>query len=163
MKGQVPEAAGFQGRALRLAQAAGLKTVEAECQFYGAELDRLQQRFKEAREGYGRVLDLLPEGVTPEVRINAQAALAECLLRRPRPDLKEGAKQLGELPASLADTPYVHRAKAWSAFSAGKRDLALQEVTRALADVRRQAPEIRGELEAMRAQFLGSGNRDKAN
>ena len=65
--------------------------MEAECQFYAADLERLQQRFREAREGFQKVLALLPEGVTPEVRANAQAALAECLVRMPRPDAKEAA------------------------------------------------------------------------
>ncbi len=155
MKGQIQDSGDFHGRALRLAQAAGLKTVEAECQFYGSELNRLQGRFKEAREGYEHVLELLPEGVTPEVRVNAKAALAECLLRRPRPDLQAGAKQLADLPAGDTDSPYLHRAKAWSAFQVGQRELALAEVARALTDARRQAPEIRGELEAMRVQFSG--------
>ena len=84
-----------------------------------------------------------------------KAALAECLLRRPRPDLQAGAKQLADLPAGDTDSPYLHRAKAWSAFQVGQRELALAEVARALTDARRQAPEIRGELEAMRVQFSG--------
>jgi hypothetical protein len=131
----------------------GLRTVEAECQFYGAELDRLRQRFPEAREGYQRVLDLLPEGVTPEVRTNAQAALAECLLRKPRPDAKAGARLLESLPAAEADTPYVHRAKAWFAFRSGHRPLALAELDLALADPRRQAPELRTELHQTQLLF----------
>ena len=154
MKDQVQASSEFHARALALAQKSGLRTVEAECQFYGAELNRLQRRFSSAREGYQRVLDLLPEGVTPEVRANAQAALVECLIRKPRPEVKEAEKRLAALPLGGADSPFVHRAKAWFAFQTGQRDAALAELGLALADPRRQAPEIRPELEQTRALFL---------
>lgn len=156
MKGQIPEAADFHLRAMNLAKAAGLRTVEAECQFYAADLDRLRQRFKEAREGFHRVIALLPEGVTPEVRVNAQAALAECLLRMPRPDAKEAAKILAGLSSGESDTPYVHRSRAWLAFKAGQKDTALSELGRGMADPRRQAPELRGELDQTRLLFMGN-------
>lgn len=156
MKGRLPEAESFQDRALKLAQASGLKTMEAECQFYRAELERLQGRFAKAREDFQRVLDLLPEGVTPEVRANAQAALAECLLRKTKPDLKEAVRLLGDLPGGEADTPYVHRAKAWLAFQSGHPEAALAELGQAAADPRRQAPELRSELEQLRTLFLAS-------
>jgi len=154
MKGRLLDAVAFHARALDLAQKSGLRTVEAECQFYGAELDRLQDRFTQAREAYQRVIDLLPEGVTPEVRANAQAGLAECLIRRPKADVKGAAKLLVELPPGEADTPYVHRAKAWLAFQAGQREVALAELSQAMADPRRQAPELRSELEQIRTLFL---------
>jgi len=105
------------------------------------------------------VLDLLPEGVTPEVRANAQAALAECLLRKPRPDVKEATQRLANLPAGDSDTPYVHRAKAWLAFQAGYREAALAELGQAAADPRRQAPELRSELEQTRTLFLARAKR----
>ncbi|WIL22407.1 MAG: protein kinase [Geothrix sp.] len=159
MKGQIPEAADFHLRAMDLAKAAGLRTVEAECQFYAADLDRLRQRFKEAREGFHRVLALLPEGVTPEVRVNAQAALAECLVRMPRPDAKEAAKILASLPPGESDTPYVYRSRAWFAFKAGQRETALSELGKGMADPRRQAPELRAELDQTRAHFLGNSGR----
>jgi tetratricopeptide (TPR) repeat protein len=154
MKGRLLDAVAFHARALDLAQKSGLRTVEAECQFYGAELDRLQDRFTQAREAYQRVIDLLPEGVTPEVRANAQAGLAECLIRRPKADVKGAAKLLVELPPGEADTPYVHRAKAWLAFQAGQREVALAELSQAMADPRRQAPELRSELEQIRTLFF---------
>ncbi len=159
MKGQVAEASDFHQRALALAKAAGLRTVEAECQFYAADLERLQQRFREAREGFQKVIALLPEGVTPEVRANAQAALAECLVRMPRPDAKEAAKVMASLAPGESDTPYVHRSRAWLAFKAGQRETALAELSRALADPRRQAPELRGELDQTRAHFAGGPGR----
>ncbi len=154
MKGLVPEAAAFHGQALALAKELGLRTVEAECQFYRAELDRLQQRFPQARQGYQSVLDLLPEGVTPGIRANAQAALAECLLRKPRPEAELAQRQLAALPPGELDSPYVHRAKAWAAFHAGQRELAMTELAQAMADPRRQAPELRAELDGIRAAFL---------
>ncbi|MFN7957091.1 MAG: serine/threonine-protein kinase [Holophagaceae bacterium] len=156
MKGLVPEAAGFHGRSLDLAKAAGLRTVEAECQFYAADLDRLRHRFKEAREGFQRVVALLPVGVTPEIRANAQAALAECLVRMPRPDAKEAGKLLASLSATESDSPYVYRAKAWLAFQAGQKDAALGELAKAAADPRRQAPELRIELDQTRALLLAA-------
>ncbi|MBP7617741.1 MAG: protein kinase [Geothrix sp.] len=159
MKGQVAEASDFHQRAMALAKAAGLRTVEAECQFYAADLERLQQRFREAREGFQKVLALLPEGVTPEVRANAQAALAECLVRMPRPDAKEAAKVMASLAPGESDTPYVHRSRAWLAFKAGQRETALAELSRALADPRRQAPELRGELDQTRTHFAGGPGR----
>jgi tetratricopeptide (TPR) repeat protein len=155
MKGQIPEAADFHGRSLDLAKAAGLRTVEAECQFYAADLDRLRHRFKEAREGFQRVAALLPVGVTPEIRANAQAALAECLVRLPRPDVKEAGKLLANLASAESDSPYVYRAKAWLAFQSGQNEAALGELGKAMADPRRQAPELRAELDQTRALFLG--------
>lgn len=155
MKGQIPEAVDHHQRAMGLARAAGLRTVEAECQFYAADLDRLQQRFKEAREGFQKAIALLPEGVTPEVRANAQAALAECLVRMPRPDAKAAEKILAGLPPGATDSPYLCRSKAWLAFKAGQKETALAELNRAQADPRRQAPELRGELDRTRAHFLG--------
>lgn len=153
MKDQLPEAAELHGKALELAQALGLRTVEAECQFYVAELDRLEGRAAKAQEGYQRVIELLPEGVTPEVRINAQAGIAECFLRKPRPDAGEAERRLAALPPGAEDSPYVHRARAWLALRQGQADQALKELDQAAADPRRQAPEIRRELEAVRAQI----------
>lgn len=155
MKGQILEAADFHLQAMNLAKTAGLRTVEAECQFYAADLDRLQLRFKEAREGFQRAITLLPEGVTPEVRANAQAALAECLVRMARPDAKEAARLLASLPPGETDTPYVYRSKAWLAYRAGQQETALAELGRGMADPRRQAPELRAELDQTRARFLG--------
>ncbi|HCZ32572.1 MAG TPA: hypothetical protein DHV93_03410, partial [Holophagaceae bacterium] len=159
MKGDLAASAAYHSRALDLAQASGLRTIEAECRFYGAELDRLQQRFAQAMAGYQQVIELLPEGVTPEIRANAQAAGAECLIRKPKPDLKEAEKRLQVISPGEADSPYVHRAKAWLAFLAGERKAALAELIRATEDPRRQAPEIRAELDAARAAFLAGSRR----
>jgi serine/threonine protein kinase/tetratricopeptide (TPR) repeat protein len=153
MKGQLPASAEFHARALELAQTAGLRTIEAECQFYAAELVRLQRRFAQARAGYQRVLDLLPEGVTPEVRGNAQAALAECLMRLPGSDPRETGRRLADVRPGDADSPYVHRARAWFEFLSGHLAAAQAELDRALDDPRRQAPELRSELEQTRRRF----------
>ncbi|MDR3684507.1 MAG: tetratricopeptide repeat protein, partial [Geothrix sp.] len=153
MKGQPSASKEFHDRALDLAQKTGLRTIEAECQFYAAELARLQQRFAQARAGYQRVLDLLPEGVTPEVRGNAAAALAECLIRMPGADPRESEKWLALLRPADADSPYVHRARAWLAFRSGHPAEALVELGRALDDPRRQAPELLAELEQTRTRF----------
>jgi hypothetical protein len=109
--------------------------------------------------GYQKVLELLPEGVTPEIRANAQAAGAECLIRKSRPDLKEAEKRLLAISPGEAHSPYVLRAKAWFAFLNGQRDAALAELARAAEDPSRQAPEIRAELETARASFLAGGGR----
>ncbi|HJW73762.1 MAG TPA: protein kinase [Geothrix sp.] len=156
MKGQIARSTEFHGRALDLAKKTGLRTIEAECQFYVAELHRLQGQFPEAREDYQRVLALLPEGVTPGVRGNAQAALAECRVRMPRPELKEGEKLLMALQGKNADSPFVHRAKAWLAFQSDRPTEALAELDLALADPRREAPELKAELEQTKARFLAS-------
>jgi tetratricopeptide (TPR) repeat protein len=153
MKGQPSVSKEFHDRALDLAQKTGLRTIEAECQFYVAELARLQQRFAQARVGYQRVLDLLPEGVTPEVRGNALAALAECLIRMPRFDSKEFERRLALLRPADSYSPYVHRAKAWYAFLSGHQAAALAELGQAMDDPRRQAPELRAELEQTRTRF----------
>jgi len=157
MKAQMAAAEDHHRRAMFLAQQMGRGTMEAECQFYLAELARLQLRFPQAREAYQRVLQLLPEGVTPEVRANALAGLAECLVRLRRPEWKEAEKRLALLGPSEADSPYVHRAKAWLAFQAGQQAAAQAELSQALADSRRQAPEIRAEIEATRALFEARG------
>jgi tetratricopeptide (TPR) repeat protein len=159
MKGQPSVSREFHDRALELARNTGLRTIEAECQFYVAELVRLQQRFVQARAGYQRVLDLLPEGVTPEVRGNALAAFAECLIRTSRFDSKEFEKRLALLRPADSDSPYVHRARAWYAFLSGHQAAALAELGQALDDPRRQAPELRAELEQTRTRFQATTSR----
>ncbi len=159
MKGQLAEAEAFHRRSLALAQQAGLRTIEAECQFYGAELARLEGRLPQARAGYQKVLDLLPTGVTPVVRGNAQAGLLECQIRLPRPDLAELGKRVLALGPEVLDSPYLHRAKAWLAHKSGHPAEALGQLDIALADPRRQAPELRRELEATRAVFLAGAPR----
>jgi tetratricopeptide (TPR) repeat protein len=158
MKGQRDESAGFHERALDQAQKTVQRTIEAECQFYAADLARLQQRFPQAREGYQRVLGLLPEGVTPEVRWNALAGQVECLLRQSKPDPNAAGERLALIPSG-SDSPYVHRARAWQAFQAGRATTALEELGRALDDPRRQAPEIRAELEETRLRFQAATSR----
>lgn len=153
MKGDRPASAAFHARALALAQAAGMRTVEAECRFYGAELERLEGRYARALAGYEKVLELLPPGVTPEVRANAQAGAAECLARRPRPALKEAGERLQALAGPGADSPYAHRARAWVAFASGRPEAAAAALALAAADPNRQAPEIHAELEAAREAF----------
>ncbi len=155
MKGQPAEAADYHARAADLAREAGLRTIEAECRFYQADLARLAQRFGPAREDYQRVLALLPEGVTPGVRDNARAGLAECLARQPRPDLRKAQQLLDAVRAADGDSPYVLRARAWIEAAAGRRAEAREAVARALADPQRQAPEIRGELEALQRRWSG--------
>jgi len=152
MKGQGAEAGGFHARALEQAQNTGQRTIEAECEFYAADLARLFRRFPQARDGYQRVLDLLPEGVTPEVRANALAGQAECFVRMAKPDPKAAAQRLSLCPAG-SDSPYVLRARAWLAFQAGQPAAALEALGRAMDDPRRQAPEIRAELEETRRRF----------
>jgi tetratricopeptide (TPR) repeat protein/predicted Ser/Thr protein kinase len=153
MQGRPPDSLALHSKALGLAQKSGLRTIEAECQFYVAELARLQLRFSQARAGYEKVIDLLPEGVTPEVRGNALAAQAECLVRAPKVDRKEAERRLALLRPLDLDSPYVHRAKAWLAFRSGQGVLALEELGRAMDDPRRQAPELRDELEETRDLF----------
>jgi tetratricopeptide (TPR) repeat protein len=156
-KGQLDTSQAFHDRALGLARKAGLRTIEAECQFYVAELARLQLRFAQARTGYQRVLELLPEGVTPEVRGNAMAALAECLIRISSTDPKAFERRLALLRPADSDSPYVHRARAWAAFLSGHRAAALAELDRALHDLQRRAPELRTELEQTRLRFQAGG------
>jgi hypothetical protein len=57
------------------------------------------------------------------------------------------------------DSPYVHRAKAWLALQAGRRDEALAELGLALADDRRQAPELKAELEETQRRFQAGAGR----
>ncbi len=153
LKGDAARSADFHGQALVLAKEMGHRTLEAECQFYVADLIRRQGQFPPARAGYERVLQLLPEGVTPGVRANALAALAECRLRLPAHEVKEAERLLGSLPAAHTDSPFVHRAKAWLAYQTGHGPEALAELEWALADPKRQAPELRHELEQTRARF----------
>jgi tetratricopeptide (TPR) repeat protein len=154
MKGNTAASAAYLAQALDLAQQAGLRTVAAECLFYQADLERMQRRFPLAREGFQKVLTLLPSGVTPEVRDNAQAGLAECLVRQAHPDLKKAGQLLAAISSGDADSPIVHRARAWLARASGQPGLALAQLDRALADPQHDAPQIHAELEATRAEFL---------
>lgn len=158
MKGNAQASAAYLAQALQFAQQAGLRTVAAECLFYQADLERMQRRFALAREGFQKVLALLPAGVTPEVRDNAQAGLAECLVRQPHPDLKKAGQLLAAIPPGSADSPIVHRARAWLAHASGQPALALTQLDQALADPQHDAPQIHAELEAVRAEFLKSPN-----
>ena len=54
---------------------------------------------------------------------------------------------------SWADVADFGRAKAWFAFQSGQRDLALGELDLARSDPRRQAPEIKDELDQTQAFF----------
>ncbi len=159
MKGQLGAAAGDYARALDLAQGTGLRTIEAECQFYAADLDRIERHFGRAREGYQKVLTLLPPGVTPVVRANAQAGLAECLVRQPRPELSRAGQLLGGIGPEVADSPIVHRARAWFEFVSGHPKAALDELGQALADPHHEAPEIQPELAATQTLFLAGKRR----
>ena len=86
-----------------------------------------------------------------------QQQLRARLLRQPRPDAKAAANLLAQIPSGSLDSPYVHRVLAWSALRAGQREVALQEVAKALADPKRQAPETRAELDQLRAELLAGG------
>jgi hypothetical protein len=105
------------------------------------------------------VLELLPEGVTPEVRGNAVAALAECLIRMSRSASREFENRLVLLRPADFDSPYVHRARAWFAFLSGHRAAALAELARAMNDLQRRAPELRTELEQTRLRFQAAADR----
>ena len=146
MQGNPAEAETYHQRALSIAQDIKALTVEAECRFYLGDVHRLQGRFTKAMAEYRQVLDLLAKGATPEVRVNAQAALAECLARSDRHRAKTAEDLLEAIPAGKGDTPYVHRARAWLLSLSGKSIEALAEQGLATADPRRQAPEIQGEL-----------------
>lgn len=154
MQGDPALAAARQTQAMALARKAGLRTIEAECQFYRADLDRLQGRFRQAQEGYRNVLALLPVGVTPEVRDNAQAGLAECLVRQSHPDLAKARRLLAAIRPSDAGSPIVLRAQAWMAHASGQPAQAVAYLDKAILDPQREAPQIRSELEAARAMFL---------
>ncbi len=154
MQGNTAASAASFAQALAFAQQAGLRTVAAECLFYQADLQRMQGQFRLAREGFQKVLTLLPAGVTPEVRDNAQAGLAECLIRQAHPDLKKAGQLLASIAPGDADSPIVHRARAWLAHASDQPKLALAQLDRALADPQHDAPQIHAELEAVRAAFL---------
>jgi Tfp pilus assembly protein PilF len=81
------------------------------------------------------------------------------LVRLPRPDAKQAGKQLALIRPTEADSPYVHRAKAWVALQSGQRARALEELGRALEDPLRQAPELRAELKQTRDGFEAEAGR----
>jgi tetratricopeptide (TPR) repeat protein/predicted Ser/Thr protein kinase len=156
MRGDSAAAEESHRRALNLAQDLKVHTVEAECRFYLGDLERLRGRYPEAMTEYRQALDLLPKGATPEVRANAQAALAECLVRSDSQQAKAAEALLTGLLSSGSDTPYVHRARAWVCRRSGRVEEALAETRQAAADPRRQAPEIQGELKGLEAQLQAS-------
>ncbi len=158
MRGDLVRAEGYQQQALKVVQEASARTIEAECHFCLGELQRLTGRFTLARETYQRTLELLPKGVTPDVRNAALAAQVECDARLPWPRLKEIETRLAALDGVQADSPYVHRARAWVHFRSGRWAEALASLKAAEADPRHQAPEIQSELAATRTLFL---SRDK--
>ncbi len=155
MQGNPAEAETYHQRALSIAQNIMALTVEAECRFYLGDVHRLQGRFPKAMAEYRQVLDLLAKGATPEVRVNAQAALAECLARSDRRRAKVAGDLLEAIPEVTGDTPYVHRARAWLHTLAGNFDQALAELRLAVADPRHQAPELQGELKELETRIQG--------
>jgi|GEM_PF-283179 len=157
MKGDPIRAEAFQRQALQLVKATSVRTIEAECHFCLGEIQRLTGRFRLAKETYQQSLDLLPKGVTPEVRNAALAAQAECDARLPNPRLKEIESRLAAIDAAQVDSPYVQRARAWVHFLSGRLPEALASIDVAKADPRHQAPEIQSELAATRALFLKGG------
>jgi len=81
------------------------------------------------------------------------------LIRMPRFDSKEFERRLALLRPADSDSPYVHRAKAWFAFLSGHQAAALAELGQAMDDPRRQAPELRAELERTRTRFQAATSR----
>jgi tetratricopeptide (TPR) repeat protein len=145
MGGQLDQAQAEWEQAVAAAQEAGVKTILAECRFCLGEIHRLRQRYRPAAEEYRQAVELLASGATPQVRIAAQAALAECEARQGR--AREARARLEALDPSALESPYVHRAWAWVHHSAGEREKALESLERAKADPRHMAPEIRKELD----------------
>lgn len=154
MKGELARAETYHQQAAQLAKEASVRAVEAECHFCLGEIQRLMGRFRQAQEAYQQTLDLLPKGLTTEVRNAAQAAMVECEARLPQPRLKDLEARLAAIDPAQADSPYVHRAKAWVHFKSGRASEALAALETAKADPRHQAPEIQAELSATRALFL---------
>ena len=153
MKGDLEQAQTRYEEALTAAQACGVRAIEAECAFCLGDLLRLRQRFRPAQVEYHKALDLLANGVTPEVRAGAEAGLAECDARLAKGRLKEALRQLDAMAPAFQDSPYVQRARAWIQFLAGNRTQALDTLGRAQADPKRTAPEIQGELAMMKRWF----------
>ena len=153
MRGDLAQAEVLFGRALACAQASGVKAIEGECAFCLGDLLRLRQRFLPAQAAYRKVLDLLPPGVTPQVRAGAQAGLAECEARLDPRRAREALRELEALGPACQTSPYVQRAKAWSRFLSGNRPQALACLELAQADPGHAAPELQGELAGMRRLF----------
>ena len=72
------------------------------------------------------------------------------------PDRVQAAlRQLEAVAPAFRTSPYVQRAQAWLAFLSGDRSRALEALARAEADPDHAAPELQGELAAMRRMFAG--------
>ena len=154
MKGDLRQAEAFQEQASYLAHEASVRAIEAECHFCMGELQRLMGRFRQAKGAYQQALDLLPKGVAAEIKNAALAALVECDARLLLPHLKEFEARLAAIDPAQADSPYVHRAKAWVHFRGGHLAAALAALDAAKADPHHQAPELQTELVSTRALFL---------
>lgn len=152
MRGDLPAAEGYLQQALDTSREAAVRAIEAECHFCLGEVLRLQGRLRPALDAYRQTLELLANGLTPEIRSAAEAARAECEARLAPARLKELEARL-EATEPGARSPYWHRAMAWLHHLAGRPAQAAAALEAARLDPRHQAPEIQGELVAMKALF----------
>ncbi|HET6331480.1 MAG TPA: protein kinase [Holophagaceae bacterium] len=155
MEGQPEEARSWYERSQKAALAIPDAYGAAQAAFYLAECDRLSGETGKALPEYQEA-SLQLEGFRDATRLGQSlAAEAECLLRlRHAP---AAVAVLSRAASLIPGNPYLLRSQAWGAYLKGDRSGAQSLLSHAIQDPNHDAPEIRRELEGLRARFPGPG------
>ena len=145
MQGQVGDARDHFNAALAKAAAIPFRELEGKAHFRLGDLLRSQGRVREALPDLEEARNILVrdrEG-SPGNQAETLAALAECLARSRQ--FAEAEGPLREARRLAADLPQVWRAQAWLYKVRGENRPAMDCLTRALEDPRKDDPEHRKE------------------
>lgn len=146
MRGDLDQAERQSRRALDLTRRLGLKPMEGLCLYNLGEFAREAGRYGAAKSAYRASFVLHRALEDTAMQAHALAGEAECLLRE-RPRRLAEAEHLLNRARQLhpETTPYLLRAQGWLESARGE-GAARETFARALADARREAPEIVREL-----------------
>lgn len=148
-EGNLSEARRFQEEALAQARRQGLRPMEGLALYNLGEVTRAAGIWAEARGFYREAQRLHRDLKDDAMEAHALAGEAECLARERPSGLTEAQALFRQAKVRHPDdSPYLLRTQGWLARTAGDLDGASRFFTRALAEARKQAPELVRELAA---------------
>lgn len=155
MRGDVPLARRHLNRSLEVASLANLPSQVANARYRLGELDRLEGRWESALVHFRAALEGHRRAESKRSQSDDLASLAECLVRKSRPEIAAAESALHTAQELAPGRPQSLRARAWIRYGQGKREEALKDVAQALLDPGHDAPEARSELLQMQRRFAG--------
>jgi tetratricopeptide (TPR) repeat protein len=147
MQGAYERASERYEEALGGARKHDLLLVQGRCLYRLGDVLRVQGKLAPAALRLEEALVLLRTKGTPGNQAEALAALAECRARQSNP--AEAERLVEEAQRIAGDGPQIWRARAWVMHQRGRAKEALDCLSRALEDPRKEDPEHRGEIRAL--------------